>query len=413
MRTTMPSDNHLHLLLVEDNPDHAEMILQHVRRSAGATLLAEHASTLAQGLQALGRRTWDAVLLDLHLPDSRGFDTLAAMVCQAEAVPVVVLTSLGDEELGAKALQQGAQDFLVKDAFTSEILSRAVRYAIERKRIEERLKMSLAALAERAAELEQLNRRLKEQNIDLDNFNHMISHDLREPIRHLMLFSQRLRGDAGPELTDKARRDLQQVHGAAERMESSIAGLQVLSMAGRGVVSCKRLPLASCVRAALADLDQPISEKEAVISCGLLPEVAGDPALLTLLFRNLISNAMKYCVTRPAVHITADQNEGQWIFGVRDNGIGVNPSYAERIFAPFQRLHARGEYGGGSGLGLAICQKIVERHGGRIWVVSGPGGGAHFLFTLRPDPSGAPQASRTSPSQDEAYRAAAGLRPPA
>jgi len=394
----MPSPNHLHILLVEDNPDHAEMILRHVRRSAGAGLQAEHATSLAQGMQALARHTWDAVLLDLQLPDSHGLDTLAGMVGQAAGVPVIVLTSLEDEDLATKALQQGAQDYLVKDAFTSELLSRAVHYAIQRKRIEERLKMSLAALAEHAAELEQLNRRLQEQNDDLDNFNHMISHDLREPIRRLMLFSQRLRGDAGSGLSEKAGRDLQQVQAAAERMESSIAGLQVLSLAGRRDISHDRVSLDFCLHSALQDLEQPISEKEAVISYGSLPEVVGDAALLTLLFRNLISNALKYCVIRPAVHITAEQNGVRWIFGVLDNGIGVDPRYAGSIFAPFQRLHGREEYGGGSGLGLAICQKIVERHGGRIWVVSRLGGGAHFLFTLRPDAGGAPQAGLPSPS---------------
>jgi signal transduction histidine kinase len=393
-----PSRNQLRILIVEDDPDHAAMILRRVSRAAGSLLAAERAASLAEAVAALSRPAWDAVLLDLQLPDSHGLDTLARIVGPAAGVPVIVLTSLGDEELGTRALQQGAQDYLVKDQITTELLSRTVRYAIERKRIEERLKISMAALAERAAELEQLNRRLREQNNDLDNFNHMISHDLREPIRHLRLFSQRLRGSAGAGLPEKSCRELQQIYSAANRMESSIAGLQVLSTAGRRDINRERVSLDSCLRSALADLEQPITEKEAVVSYGSLPGVVGDSALLTLLFRNLVSNAMKYCLARPAVHITAEQQGTQWIFGVSDNGIGVDPRYAERIFVPFQRLHGREEYGGGSGLGLAICQKIVERHGGRIWVDSGPGSGAHFQFTLSPREAHLQPAADSRPS---------------
>jgi signal transduction histidine kinase len=141
----------------------------------------------------------------------------------------------------------------------------------------------------------------------------------------------------------------------------------------------------SCLSSALADLEQSISERKAVVSFGALPDVQADAALLTLLLRNLVSNALKYCPGKPEIHITAQQNGAYWVFGVRDNGIGIDSAYADRIFLPFQRLHGRGEYGGGSGLGLAICQKIVAGHGGRIWVDSKPGEGAHFLFTLHPE----------------------------
>jgi light-regulated signal transduction histidine kinase (bacteriophytochrome) len=339
-------------------------------------------------VEALSHRQWDAVLLDLQLPDSRGLETLDGMVQHAAGVPVVVLTSLGDEDLATAALQRGAQDYLVKEDFTTETLSRTIRYAIERKRIQERLKSPVNELANRARELEQLNRRLEVQNADLDHFNHMISHDLREPIRHLMLFSQKLRSSAGEELPEKAGRDLRLVFAAAQRMESSIAGLQTLSQAGRGDIRRTRVSVDFCLRAAMADLEESISERRAVVSFEPLPEVEADEALLTLLLRNLISNALKYCPTEPRIHVTAEHNGAQWAFGVRDNGIGIDPRYADRIFEPFQRLHGREEYGGGSGLGLAICQKIVAGHGGRIAVDSRPGAGAHFRFTLSPEADG-------------------------
>jgi signal transduction histidine kinase len=374
------------ILLVEDNPDHAELILRQVHRAS--KLRPEHVTSLSAGLQALADGPWDAVLLDLQLPDSRGLETLERMLAAAAQAPVIVLTSLGDDELATKALQQGAQDYLAKDVFTSELFSRAVRYAIERKRNEERLKASLGALAERAAELERLNRKLQEQNTDLDNFNHMISHDLREPVRHLLLFSQRLQRSAGRDLSEKAGRDLQLIFAAAQRMESSIGGIQLLSQAGRCDIDRVRVALGDCLHSALADLEQPIAGREAVITSDTLPEVVADPALLPLLLRNLISNAIKYCKAKPSVRITAGRDGGQWVFGVRDNGIGVDPCYAEHVFVPFRRLHAREEYGGGSGLGLAICRKIVERHGGRIWVEPNVPTGACFRFTLSPEAAG-------------------------
>ncbi len=381
----MANGNTLRILLVEDNADHAEMILRHVRRAQRSRIEAEHAATLAEGISALSRQPYNAVLLDLQLPDSRGLETLDEMVRQAAEVPVVVLTSLGDEDLATWALQQGAQDYLVKDDLSSEILTRTVRYAIERKRIEERLKSSLAELADHTEQLEELNHRLEVQNADLDNFNHMISHDLREPIRHLLLFTQKLRSNTGRELPEKAGRDLQMIYAAAERMEASISGLRTLSQAGQRDIHRTRIALDSCLTAALADLEEPIGERQAVVSSDPLPHTDADERLVTLLFRNLISNAMKYCVTKPAIHVTADTLGPEPVIGVRDNGIGIDPGYTDRIFVPFQRLHGRDEYGGGSGLGLAICQKIVAGHGGRIWVDSTPGAGSHFRFTLCPE----------------------------
>jgi len=377
--------------LIEDNADHAEMILRHVSRSSRGRVVAEHATTLAEGIQALGQASWDAVLLDLQLPDCRGLDTLARIVSQASGLPVIVLTSLGDEAQATQALQQGAQDYLVKDDFTTELLNRAVRYAIERKRIEERLRKSLETLTGHAFELEQLNRKLEEQNRDLDEFNHMVSHDLREPIRHLMVFGQRLREHAGPQLPERASQDLETIHGAAQRMENSIAGLQILSQTSRQEIHRTSVPLESCVQSALADLRDVLAEKQATVAHDALPEVVADPALLALLLRNLLSNALKFCKQAPAIRITAEQGGEKWVFGVRDNGIGVDPRYAERIFTAFRRLHRRHEYGGGSGLGLAICRKVVERHGGRIWVETNAGCGSHFRFTLSADAASEPQ----------------------
>ena len=136
---------------------------------------------------------------------------------------------------------------------------------------------------------------------------------------------------------------------------------------------------------ALENLEKAVSESQAVVTQEPLPTVPGDALLLVQLFQNLIGNAIKFCKeTPPRVHISAERRQNNWVFSVRDNGIGVDPEYAEQIFAIFQRLHTPREYPG-SGVGLAICKKIVEQHNGRIWVESTPGAGSTFLFTIPVD----------------------------
>jgi light-regulated signal transduction histidine kinase (bacteriophytochrome) len=135
-------------------------------------------------------------------------------------------------------------------------------------------------------------------------------------------------------------------------------------------------------RQAVANLQTAIEESKALVSHDPLPQVVGDTTQLTQVFQNLIGNAIKFCTQDvPQVHVSAQQSEKEWLISVKDNGIGISPQFHRRIFEIFQRLHGRSEYSG-TGLGLALCQRIIERHGGRIWVESEPGQGSTFYFTL-------------------------------
>lgn len=231
--------------------------------------------------------------------------------------------------------------------------------------------------------LRSLNLDLERKNRELDEFSYIASHDLQEPLRKLISFGELLPQDLGPGLPEKAAQDLEFITEAAARMQAFVRDLLQFSRAGRADVRRERVSLAACVDQAQAALALRIAETGARVEVETLPAVAGDPTLLAQLFQNLISNALKFIRAdqTPVIRVSAETRDGECIFGVQDNGIGIKPEYAECIFAPFKRLHGRSEYPG-TGIGLAICKKAVERHGGRIWVESEPGRGSHFRFTL-------------------------------
>ena len=165
-------------------------------------------------------------------------------------------------------------------------------------------------------------------------------------------------------------------------MRRLVADLLRLSRAGRCALNQQRVPLTDCVADALAALKTKTEDTSAQVEKDTLPVVMGDATLLTQLYQNLIENALKYTAAeRPLVRLTAEMDARFWTLGVRDNGIGVEPKFAERIFEPFKRLHGMSKFEG-SGIGLAVCRKSVERVGGKIWVESELGKGAHFKFTL-------------------------------
>lgn len=265
-----------------------------------------------------------------------------------------------------------------------------VEYAVSLESANEALTEAKAATDEARQALEgtvsQLcvaNEELAHKNVELDQFSYVASHDLQEPLRKLTAFSSLLTKDLGSDLPDQAAKDLGFITDAAKRMHTLVQDLLSLSRAGRSAMKHDRVSLGDCADDALEMLTQRIEETGATVTRDELPDVAGDATMLTQLYQNLISNALKFVKPgrRTVIRITAERINGEWVFGLRDNGIGIKPEYAELIFAPFKRLHGCGEYSG-SGIGLAVCRKTVERHGGRIWIESQEGQGSHFKFTI-------------------------------
>ena len=238
------------------------------------------------------------------------------------------------------------------------------------------------ALQQREAMLLRQTDELARSNADLEQFAYVASHDLREPLRMISIYTEllarRYRGSIDAEADGFIRTVLE----AVQRMETLIKDLLNYSATiHTETVAVDKFEMSEAVGAALKLLESRIRESGATIVTGPLPEVAGESTQFTQVFQNLLSNAMKYRSKLPAqIRIDAGQEDGAWTFSVSDNGIGIHADYHETIFHPFKRLHGR-EYQG-SGVGLAICRRIVERHGGRIWVESSPGQGATFRFTI-------------------------------
>jgi PAS domain S-box-containing protein len=250
----------------------------------------------------------------------------------------------------------------------------------ERKRAEE-------ALAQHARELAR-------SNAELEQFAYVASHDLQEPLRMVASYTQLLAKRYQDKLDADARDFIGYAVDGATRMQDLISDLLNYSRIGTRGKDFRPSSSEAVLERVLAGLKLAIGESGATVSHDPLPTVLCDDVQLGQVFQNLLVNAIKFRRENPPrIHLSADRNGNAWTFSVRDNGIGIAPEYAERVFMIFQRLHSKNEYPG-TGIGLAVCKKIVERHGGRIWVQSQLGSGATFFFTIPDGTIGAEQERR-------------------
>jgi PAS domain S-box-containing protein len=231
-------------------------------------------------------------------------------------------------------------------------------------------------------ELRQVEAELRRSNEELQQFAYVASHDLQEPLRMVTSYLQLIEQRYASQLDEQAHEFIGFAVGGAARMKQLINDLLAYSRVQTNREAFKPVDLSTLVEGVLTNLGPQIEETGAVVECDPLPTVRGNGALLTQLFQNLLNNALKFhSGNTPKIEVRVERHGPMWQFAVRDNGIGLDTRYADRIFVLFQRLHSQAKYSG-TGIGLTICKKVVESHSGEIWVESQPGQGSTFFFTL-------------------------------
>jgi signal transduction histidine kinase len=353
------------VLLVDDRPDKL-LAVETILAPLGERLL--RAESGEQALRRLLQGDVAVMLLDVHMPGMDGFETarLARGRGRSRQTPIIFVTADDEEAHLARGYALGAVDF-IRAPVVPEVLRAKVAVFAELFRTRRQL--------EREAE------RVRVLNEELEAFTYSVSHDLRAPVRHVGGFVDLLRQRAEGTLDETARRYLDRIRGAATQMGQLIDDLLAFSRMGRAELMHARVDLGQLVQELRAELAAPPALEWVVDA---LPTVSGDPAMLRLVMANLLSNAVKYSRTRehPRVEIGARPAEGgQVVVYVRDNGVGFDMQYVDKLFGVFQRLHGADEFEG-TGIGLATVRRIVHRHGGRTWAEGALDQGATVYFSL-------------------------------
>jgi signal transduction histidine kinase len=362
----------LSALLVEDNPLDVQLILHALRRN-GFEVRCEVVQDEPEFLKALRTHRPDVVLADFNLPNWKGMETLTVLRREGLDIPVILVSGALGDVSAVECIKGGATDYVLKDGLVR--LPASIRRALEEKQ-ERKLRRQVEE------DLARKNAELARSNADLEQFAYVASHDLQEPLRMVASYTQLLSERYSGKLDESADKFIGYAREGALRMQVLIQDLLAFSRIGRKENAYASVDCNAVMRETLQTLSASIEESKAKITYSTLPEVWADNTQMVQLFQNLVGNAIKFRGTEPpVVSVQAEKKGVDWLFSVKDNGIGIASEYAESIFAVFQRLHARTEYPG-SGIGLAICKKIVERYGGKIWVESQPGLGSAFYFTL-------------------------------
>jgi signal transduction histidine kinase len=353
-------------LLIEDNPGDARLIREMLREAGtiGAAVELSLADRLAQGLDRLDQAAIDVVLLDLSLPDSQGLQTFAAVHAAAPSVPVVVLSGLDDEAVAVRAVQEGAQDYLVKGQVDGGTILRSLRYAIERQRLE-------AARAD-----------LERQR---DEFFSSISHDLRTPVAAIKAAIGVVLANEPPNLSPALHRLLGNIDLAADELAKLIEDLLEMArlQAGRVELWRSEVDLRDVVARAVRGIEPLANQRgqQLVVAQPDQPVIASvDGERLGRVLRNLLANAHKYGREGGTIAVSLEQAPRGVCISVTDDGPGIASEDQARIFERFYRVG--GSAAAGTGLGLAIARGLVELHGGRLSVDSAPGAGSTFHVDL-------------------------------
>ncbi len=384
----------MNILIVDDNPLNLKLLCAQLE-GEGHTIVEAHDGI--QALEILHRRRADVTITDVLMPHMDGYRLCHAIrnSKHLHTMPVIIYTatytSASDEKL---AMEVGANLYLKKPASVTA-LTAALRDVCsmthvpaqtepigELQVLKEYSQRLVTKLEERNRELTQANQALMRSNEELQQFAYITSHDLQTPLRSISGFVQLLESNYADALDDQARDWIRRTVQSVNHMHTMIQDVLAYSKVDSEILPFQQTPFREIFDDAVTLLDDGIRQAGAQATCGELPTIMGNRSALVRLMQNLIGNGLKYHGKEPPhVHITAQSGKNEWVFSVRDNGIGIDPKYHKRIFEIFRRLHTPQEYPG-TGIGLAICRRVIDSHAGRIWVESQLGHGSTFYFTI-------------------------------
>jgi signal transduction histidine kinase len=367
----------LRVLLVEDNPADVELVLVTLRKD-GFDVSCHVVQTVEEFTLRIRANGFDVILADYNLPQWSGMEALEILRCEKLDVPLIVVTGYLGEEKAVECIKQGATDCVLKDHLTR--LPVSVRRALEERRLRELRRQSERELAHKATELAR-------SNAELEQFAYVASHDLQEPLRMIANYTQLLAERYLGKLDEQADKYIHYSVDGAVRMQALIQDLLKFSRVGNAEIKPRTTECRALVEQAVKNLQAAVEESGAVVNWNSLPVVMADSSQLTQVFQNLIANAIKFHGSEtPVIQIDSEKKDQEWVLTVSDNGIGIPAESWQDIFVIFRRLHTRTEYAG-NGIGLSICKKIIERHGGKIWIEAQAMPGSCFRFTLPTTPS--------------------------
>ena len=361
------------ILIVDDKLDNLKVLESTLEQQGYEVRKAINGSMALMGAIA---ELPDLVLLDIKMPDMDGYEVCRQLKANSKTqdIPVIFISALDDALDKVKAFDVGGVDYIVKPFQPEEIIVR-VQNQLQILNLQQQLQVQ-------NKQLTNLNQELVRSNQELEQFANVASHDLQEPLRMITSFSQLLAKRYSGQLDEEADNIISFVVDGAKRMDKLIQAILAYSHVSSQARAFESVNCEEVIDIALSNLQLTIQKTNAQITRNTLPIIFGDKTQLVQLFQNIIANGMKYQKEEsPVIHIEAETRQKDWLFSVKDNGIGIAPQYQKRIFQIFQRLHTRQEYSG-TGIGLAICKKIVDLHGGKIWVESVVGKGTSFLFTM-------------------------------
>jgi len=387
----------LRILMVEDNPGDVRLVKETLTQDQRWPFELHSEGRLAAGLERLQAERFDLVLLDLGLPDAKGIATFQDVQRHAPAVPVVVLTGSDDQEVAVQAIQEGAQDYLVKGAVDGDRLWRAIRYGIERKKSEEANRLAF----ERLGQIEELKvaNQLKLKLLS------EATHELNTPLTPLKLQLHLLKAGTLGALNPQQEKAVNILDRNLDRLRALLSDLLDVARLQNGRLIVRREPLevGALLRDVVDTFEAAARRAEVALTLDAVQEVQiwGDDHRLTQVTVNFLSNALKFTPAGGHIDVVLRVEGNEAVVRVADSGPGLTAEQIKRLFAPFSQVHDTTRIQvNGTGLGLYISKGIVEQHGGRAWCQSdGPGHGATFCYAIPlppnpPSPAAAPMRVR-------------------